>query len=158
MALMACGIYANKTKVSTSRSKDEIERTLKRYGASAFQSGQDMDRGVAWLMFRIGTAVIKIPIPMPKLEEFAISPAGRSRRKEVQQQEYEKATRQRWRVLALLVKAKLESVEQGITTVEKEFLGDLLLPSGQTIAEEMAPQIDAAFREGKMLKLLLQGV
>lgn len=155
---MPRGIYAKKTTVSTSRSKDEIERTLKRYGASAFQSGQDMDEGVAWLMFRIETAVVKIPIPMPKLEEFAISPAGRRRRKEVQQQEYEKATRQRWRVLALLVKAKLESVEQGITTIEKEFLGDLLLTSGKTIAEEMAPQIEAAFKDGKMPKMLLPGV
>jgi len=155
---MARGVYAKNTSVSVDRSKAEIERTLKRYGASAFQSGQNMEEGLAWLQFKIESAIVQIPMPMPKLEEFEFSRARRRRRREIQQQEYEKATRQRWRALNLLVKAKLESVDQGISTIEKEFLGDLLLPSGQTIAQALAPQIDAAFKEGKMPKLLLPGV
>lgn len=155
---MPRGIYAKNTAVSVDRSKTEIERTLERYGASAFMTGQSKEENMAWLMFKIDAAIVKIVIPMPRYEDFARTETGRERYKDVQDREWKQATRQRWRALALLVKAKLESVDQGISTIEKEFLGDLLLTSGRTIAEEMAPQIETAFKEGKMPKMLLPGV
>ena len=150
--------YAQNTAVTVDRSKAEIERTLERYGATAFLSGYDRDANVAWLMFRMKQATVKILIPMPRHEDFDRNDRGRLRKTEAQDLEWRKATRQRWRALALLVKAKLESVASGISTVEKEFLGDILLLSGRTIAEEIAPQIDAAFKEGRMPKQLLSGI
>lgn len=155
---MPRGVYAKNTKVSINKSKAEIEGTLERYGAAAFQTGQDKDVGAAWLMFRIEAAVVKIVIQMPEFADFALTDTGMERSGVVQDDHWKKACRQRWRALALLVKAKLESVDAGISTIEKEFLGDLLLSSGQTIAQEMAPQIDAAFKNGEMPKLLLPGL
>ena len=155
---MPRGKYARETKVSIGKSKAEIEQTLDRYGASAFMSGQSKEDNTAWLMFKIGKAIVKIVVEMPDYDNFSKTDTGRERVKSIQDAEYEKACRQRWRVLALLVKAKLESVDAGISTVEKEFFADLMLPSGRTIAQEMAPQIDAAFKNGKMPKQLLPGL
>ena len=58
-----------------------------------------------------------------------------------------------------------ETAEIGTTISSRKLLNsfggivtDLLLPSGLTIAQEMAPQIDAAFKDGKMPKQLLSGL
>jgi hypothetical protein len=62
---------------------------------------------------------------------------------------------QRWRALALVIKAKLEAVAAGITTVEQEFLAHIVLPDGHTtVGTWMAPQLAAAYDAGTMPALL----
>ena len=70
------------------------------------------------------------------------------------QKAWEQACRQRWRALSLCIKAKLEACESGITTFEEEFLAQLVLPGGVTVAEKIMPSI----MSGKMPKMnLLMG-
>lgn len=52
----------------------------------------------------------------------------------------------RWRALLLVTKAKFEAVASGISTVEREFLADLVLPNGRVVQEELAPRL-ARWRE-----------
>jgi hypothetical protein len=66
----------------------------------------------------------------------------------------EVARRQRWRALALAIKAKLEAVESGIATFEEEFMAYIVLPDGQTVGEFLSPQIEAAYSSGRMPPLL----
>lgn len=58
--------------------------------------------------------------------------------------------RQRWRALLLTVKAKLEAVECGISTLEQEFLAFIVLPNSMTlgdwIMENALPQIRSGRR------------
>lgn len=51
-------------------------------------------------------------------------------------------------------KAKLEAVEAGISTVEREFFYDIVLPDGRTAGEWMAPQIKEAYQTGQMPVML----
>lgn len=67
---------------------------------------------------------------------------------------YEQEIRRRWRSLLLVVKAKLTAVADGISTVEREFLADLVIPTGQTLAEWLAPQLEAAYAHGGVPALL----
>ncbi|MCF7821873.1 MAG: hypothetical protein K9M17_05480 [Mariprofundaceae bacterium] len=60
--------------------------------------------------------------------------------------------RQAWRALNLVVKAKLEAVESGITTFEDEFLAHIMLPDGSTVGHLMRPQLEAAYDSGSMPK------
>jgi hypothetical protein len=62
--------------------------------------------------------------------------------------------RQRWRALALVIKAKLEAVEAGITIFEEEFLAHIVLPDGRTAGEYMVPQIEESYRTKQMPPLL----
>jgi len=56
----------------------------------------------------------------------------------------ENERRQRWRVMVMVTKAKLEAVACGISTIEREFLSDIVLPDGRTVAETMTPVIRKA--------------
>lgn len=55
----------------------------------------------------------------------------------------QQAVRSAWRALVLQIKARLVAVESGITTVEREFLGDVVLANGHTAHEWLLPQLES---------------
>jgi hypothetical protein len=150
--------YAESTSVGSDKSRAEIERTLARYGASSFMYGWDQDR--AMVGFVAAGRQVRFVLPMPNREdrEFTHTPQRGNRRSPAQAEEaYEQAVRQRWRALALVIKAKLEAVEAGIVTFDEEFAMHFLLPNGQTVGEFVVPQIDRVYAGGGMLELLPGG-
>ena len=54
----------------------------------------------------------------------------------------------------LVIKAELEAVTAGISTIETEFLANIVLSDNTTAGEWMLPQIDRAYRTGEMPPLL----
>lgn len=147
--------YAEDTAVSSDRSRAEIERILRRYGATAFAYGwEDQTAHVA---FKIDGRQVRFRVPLPDRADFRRSPTGRTRTQTAADEAYEKAVRQRWRALALVIKAKLEAVEAGITTVEDEFLSSIALPDGRTVGEWVRPQLAVAYGKGDMPALLPGG-
>ncbi len=147
--------YASTTAVSSNKSRDEIERTLTRYGADGFMYGWiDLTATVA---FRMNNRHVKFILPMPDRNdrEFTHTPEKQLARDEDQiAVVYEQAVRQRWRALALVIKAKLEAVESGITEFDEEFMAHILLPDGKRVGDHMRPQIIAAYETGNMPPLL----
>lgn len=149
------GRYASETSVTSGASRAEIERTLERYGATAFMYGWEGQS--AMVCFQMRGRRIKLVLPLPDREspEFTQTPSGRRRKSPTQQQAaYEQATRQRWRALALVVKAKLEAVDTGICSFDDEFLAHIMLPDGSTVGTAIAGQLEASYAKGKMPKLL----
>lgn len=149
------GQYASNTQVSSDKSRMEIERTLRRYGADHF--GYMTGPGNAVIGFQSGGRRVKFTVPMPDRtsREFTHTATGRPRKNQnAQEQEWEKACRQRWRALALCVKAKLEAVEAGITTFEEEFMAHIVLPDGSTMADQALPYIEAAYTKNSMPPML----
>ena len=142
--------YAEKTTVSVAKSKADIEA-----GALQFVSGYR--ENVAVIGFLLASRQIRFTLPLPDKNDskFWYTPERRSKRSE--QQAYaawEQACRSKWRSLFLVIKAKLEAVESGISTIEKEFFYDIVLPNGQTVGEYMAPQIEIAYTTKEMPPLL----
>lgn len=147
--------YAQSTDVTSTRSRDEIERTLQRYGADQFFYG--WQEGGATLGFRMKDRRVQFILPMPdrNADEFRLTPSRKYERTDKDQSAaYEQAVRQKWRALALVVKAKLEAVESGITSFEEEFLAHIVLPNGQRVGAFMVPQITTAYETGTMPPLL----
>ena len=145
------GKYAENTTVSSGQSRNEIEKTLARYGASGFMYGWQDNRAV--IAFTMQGKQVKFILDMPNQNDrdFTHTPTrGTLRTAEQQAAEYEKAVRQRWRALALVIKAKLEAVESGITIFESEFLAHIVLPNGQTTGDYILPQIESAYSTGRM--------
>lgn len=145
--------YASKTTVAADRSRAEIERTLVRYGASSFGYGWEDERAI--IMFRAHERRVRFvfPVPDPSDDEFVYHSRG-TRSRAAAEAAYEQAVRQRWRALALVIKAKLEAVETGIVTFEDEFLAHLVLPDGQTAGDWLRPQVARAYETGAMPSLL----
>ena len=146
--------YAQNTNVSTDKSRAEIERTLQRYGADQFMYGWDTDK--AMVGFRMAGRQIRFLLPMPNKDdiEFTRTPTGKARGQDAAFKEWEQACRQRWRALALVIKAKLEAVEAGIAVFEDEFMANIVLPNGGTVSQFMLPQIKEAYDSGEMPKML----
>ncbi len=152
--------YAAKTEVSTDKSLAEIKSTLSRYGASKFMYFEEESRAAVAFEVRDRRVRFVVPLPDRKSDEFVYAytnqyRTGRRVRDVVDQHRvWEQACRQRWRALALAIKAKLEAIESGIATFEQEFLAYIMLPDGQTVGDYIGPQIDESYRTGGVPKLL----
>jgi hypothetical protein len=133
--------FAQTTKVPVSRSREEIERALTKYGADQFVSG--WERGRSMLGFRVKSRQVRFELPLPAIE-------GTAR----QQADAEQEHRRRWRALLLVIKAKLEAVSSDISTFEHEFLAHIVLPNNQTVASALLPQLAEAYKTGTMPRLL----
>lgn len=147
--------YAEKTSISVARTKADIEELVQKYGASQFVSGYKDNLAV--IGFSMSGRQIKFLLPLPdkSAREYWYTPGRGQRRTEAAAHTaWEQACRSRWRALYLIIKAKLEAVEAGISTVEREFLYDIVLPDGQTAGEWMAPQIAEAYQTGQMPPML----
>lgn len=148
--------YAENTSVPAERSRAEIERTLTRYGAQQFMYGWNGTDAV--IAFRMKDRHVRFLLPMPDKDDpaFKTTPTGRRRRDAgAAEKEWEKATRQRWRALALVVKAKLEAVESGIAEFEDEFLAYIMLADGSSVGDFIRPQIADSYESGTMPLLAL---
>lgn len=145
--------YAATTSVSSAKSKAEIEALVERYGASQFVSGWAADKAVVG--FTMHGRQVKFVLTMPDKErrEFTHHSKG-PRSPEAALAQWEQACRSRWRALLLVIKAKLEAVEAGISVFEDEFLANIVLPGGEMVGEFMRPQIAHAYETRQMPALL----
>lgn len=154
---MTGGRYAAATDVSSSKSRDEIERTLVRYGASEFSYGWSSGRAV--IAFVKGNLQVRFELPLPDRQsnEFLLTPSKKWARSDAEAEKaYEQAVRQRWRALSLVVKAKLEAVDAGISTFEEEFLAHIVVGE-QTIGAYMLPRLATAIEASAPPALLPGG-
>lgn len=152
------GKFGANTDVGIGRSREELERTLVRYGADGFGYGWDGPKAV--VTFRLDGTMVRFMIEMPDIndDEFQLTPTGKERSEPQAYKAWEQAQRQRWRALNLVVKAKLEAVDSEITTFHEEFMAHILLPSGQTLGEYTLPQLAEVQKSGKKMPKLLPGV
>jgi hypothetical protein len=148
------GQYAAKTQVNTGRSREEIERTLRRYGATGFAYGWETDRAVVGFEADGRRVRFELALPDPSDKRFRLTATGRTRTDQAAQAEYEIAERQIWRAFALVIKAKLVAVEEGLVTFEEEFLAHIVLPTGFTVGETVRDGVAEAYRTGKVPALL----
>lgn len=147
--------YAQNTTVSSEMSRIEIEKLLIKYGAGQFIYGSMP--GFSVIGFTMYDRQVKFVLPMPKYEDYRLTPTGRVRTQNSQMTEWEQACRQRWRALKLVIQAKLEAVECGISVFEDEFMANIVLPDGSTVGDFMRPQIQQAYLTGQPPKLLPMG-
>jgi hypothetical protein len=133
-------MYAQDTIVPVAKSRAEIEQLLERHKAKQYGTAVDYDLLVARVQFRLQDRIVRFVVALPD-------------RKKLTQQKYERAERQRWRALLLVLKAKLESVESSIETFEHAFLSQIVMPNDQTVAEIVLPQIAESYKTGKMKAL-----
>lgn len=144
--------YAEGTSVSVEVSRVEVERILRRYGATNTGVVSDDDSGCVVLGFTVEGASYRITVPMPTVggERVAVAkldrkpngwgPDKRGRysqaaRESILRKRVEQTSRERWRAVVLLLKAKIELVRLGVSTIDREFLANMVLPSGRTVSE-----------------------
>ena len=100
---------------------------------------------------------MKFLLVVPSIDDYVRTPRNARRTAAAQQSAWEQPCRQRWRALLLVIKAKLDAVTAGISTMEAEFLSNIVLPDTTTAGDWMIPQIDQAYRTGEMPPMLPAG-
>jgi len=161
-------MYAAGTTVAPEKSKAEIEGLLRRYGADQFVSG--WSNREAMIGFRAKDRFVRFVLPIPDAESDAFwLPSSREHAKTYATRQgvsrywrlpararelYEAEVRRLWRALALVIKAKLEAVESGITSFEHEFMAHIVMPDGRTVGQHVSPGIEEAYRTGRVPRLL----
>lgn len=158
--------YAEGTNVSSMQSRLEIERSILRFGAKNFATFQSDEH--AAIMFEIKGRRVKFELALPSRKDAGIATYMNGsvtfrRTESAIEDRYEQAIRERWRALALLIKAKLAAVDAGITTVEDELLAQTIVPTAEgaaTVSQVMQEQITQAYERGMVpagLNLLALG-
>jgi hypothetical protein len=143
--------YAAGTSVPVERSKAELDRILHRVGAD--ERGIINQSGFVTVAFRLEGVTVRLRVPLKPIDEVASEanldpPRGwkgwtPAKRRSWCEREAEQVERERWRVLVLLCKAKLEAVALGHTTVKREFLHDIVVKGGRTVGEVILGQLEA---------------
>lgn len=146
--------YAHGTTVTTERSRAELDRILAKAGAD--ERGFVTNPGLVQVGFKIHGIPVRIGVQhrMPREifdEAHANFIAGdgvhgwkswtQAKRNAWAEKQADQEERERWRVLVLLVKAKLEAIELGYSTVEREFLADIVAKDGRTVGEYIIDQL-----------------
>lgn len=141
--------YAATTEVSSYKSREEIERTLRRYGATEFAYGTTANSALIGCTLRGRQIRFILHLPDPMSRKFTHTEAKGLRRSENGREEaYEQSVRSHWRSLFIVIKAKLEAVERGIVTFEEEFAMHTVLPGGMTVSELVTPAIEESYANG----------
>jgi len=146
--------YAKNTSVPIHKTQADIQSTLMRYGADKF--GYFQEGSASHIMFEYNRLMITMSVALPEKDEFSKTPNGRNRSKDQIEREFSQVVKQRWRALLLVVKAKLEAVESGISTVEQEFLAFIRMPDGKTIGDHVIGGLQKAASEGKLPTMISQ--
>lgn len=137
--------YAATTTVPFERSISEIVTLVKRAGANQIGQQDLEDRFI--IAFKLVDRLIKFTLPM--VTEYA-GPEKAGNGKAIDAaRKIEQHNRQRGRALLLVIKAKLESVESGIETIEQAFLANVVLSNGETVYDRVSQPIALEYREGR---------
>lgn len=147
--------YAANTKVSIEKSQTEIKNMLRNYGANRFGVIEDATAG--YIMFEYAGMMIQMEVPFPNKDEFKKTETGRNRIASAIEEEFNKAIKRRWRSLFLSIKAKLVAIDDGISTLEKEFLSFIKMPDGRSLSDHIVPRLNELVNNGKMPQILITG-
>lgn len=135
-------MYAKDTRVPIAQSRMEIERLLEKARAKQYGTAVDYDLRQARVQFCLQDRVVRFVVALPDPKKM-----GQGLR-------FEQAERQKWRALLLVIKAKLESVENTIETFEEAFLANIVMPNDATVADIVRPLIAESYRTSRMPKAL----
>ena len=146
--------YANNTTVSPEKSQEEIKRTLRKYGADKIGIMEEFKENKGHVMFEYHGLLVQMSVQFPEKNEFSKTETGKARVDSAIETAFNQALRQRWRALLLAIKAKLEAVESGISTIEQEFLAFIKMPDGRNIGDHLLPELQNLVTSGKMPKMI----
>jgi hypothetical protein len=146
--------YASGTTVSVIRSIGELDKLLSKHGGTGFAYGRDDATATTRVMFRLADRMCRFEIVKPSWQDFSRTPTGLRRDQAAATRLADAEEQRRWRGLVLVVKALLVAVNDGVIDLSAAFLPYTVLPSGETVSEWAAPQLDVAYATAQMPELM----
>jgi hypothetical protein len=149
-------LFAASTTVSTDQTLREIKDVIRKYGGRNVHVGESDHRLV--FAFEHGDAddsrLVRFEQYLPTVEDYALDSRRRALAPKQAQQAYEKAMRQRYRILLAVIRFRFEQFLAGIYTFDETFALEIVMPDGRTVAQHVVPQVAEAYTSGHTPKLL----
>ena len=148
--------YAERTDVTATRSKGEIDQMLRRAGADNILLGDGSEN--FFVAFEMNDRRLVFRVPTPRRDQFLLTETGKTRTASAIDNAVAQAHRQRWRALVLCIKAKLECVESEIETFDEAFLAHIVVPGAggaTTVGDHVLSDLSRSYVEGAPLPPLL---
>lgn len=152
-------VKASGTDVPASRSQGELEKVLRRYGATGFGVQSDYAAGIVRIFFRVPDspgAATSIPVRLEVNVKAVAALLGAGKKKRTYRrwngsqyvsrgpaEELAQAERVAWRHLVLWVDAALSAASAGVQTVAEAFLAHTLVRGEQGQVMRVIEQMDA---------------
>jgi len=140
--------YAEGTSVAFEKSVAEIIGLVKKAGAQHIGQFEGDDQFA--IQFVLAERLIRFRVPFPRLDQMPTR-NGNNVVLTVQQRRdrLDQRVRQRGRALLLVIKAKIESVESGIETIEQAFLAQVVMANGETVYDRVSGPIAIEYQTGQ---------
>ena len=147
--------YAANTSVSVARTKEELERLLRKHGVTDIATMNTASAAQIGFIIKGRRVRFRLNLPDQCEDRFCYTEyKGKARTSEAAAKLWEQECRSVWRQLFLILKAMLVSVEAGVFDLDTIFFPFFILPGGQTVSEKTIPQLDQILLTGKLPLLL----
>lgn len=158
--------FGDSTDVPVERTRAELDQLLSKAGATQRASYEDEETGIAAIQFRMAGRMVRLEVKTAPASSFdrkdwgpvngagEKTPGYKATRQKWRERQAQQAARASWRRLLLICKAKLEIIADGGSTLEREFLADVLLPDGRTVHQALSEQLADSYASGGMPRLL----
>jgi len=144
--------FASKTDVPVEKTRIEIEKMLRSYGASGFVIGWHQDR--QQIGFVIEGLQIRFTFDTPTEDDCLKRADGSMLPKSQLQGSLAQAERTLWREIHRMIQGKLIAAFSPYRTVYEEFHADIVLSNGQTFSEWSKPLYRRMLEQSSMPPLL----
>jgi len=148
--------YAAGTSVSVDRSIVQIRQLAMRFGADKFAVATG--RKTATVAFAYQGRPVRFDLSLPSQDDlsFQVTATGRKRRNsQAPREAWDRACREKWRSLHLLLKALFVAIEDGLLDFDRAFMHDIVMPDGRTVGQQLLPVVQGAIERGEVSAQLL---
>lgn len=135
--------YSNST--SGRSAMDDIRKTIQAFGCSKFAPMEDFEAGKVIIQFEYRGRMVQVEASASGyarawLRDNPYSSRMRKTLKQHEQQALEKGQVAVWSILRDWIKGQLTAIETGILSFDAAFLGQILLPTGETVHQRVTNQ------------------
>lgn len=135
--------YSNTT--SGRSAMDDIRKTIQAFGCSKFAPMEDFAEGKVIIQFEYRGRMVQVSASAKGYAAAWLKESPYSNRMRMTKVEHEKRALEKgqiavWSILRDGIKGQLTAVETGILSFDAAFLGQILLPTGETIHERITSQ------------------
>lgn len=124
---------------------DDIRKTIQAFGCSKFAPMEDFDEGKVTIQFEYRGRMVQVSASAKGYAAAWLRQNPHTPRMRKTEIEHERAALAKghiavWSILRDWIKGQLTAIETGILSFEAAFLGQILLPTGETIHERISTQ------------------
>jgi hypothetical protein len=135
--------YASST--SGRSAMDDIRKTIQVFGCSKFAPMEDFAAGTVSIQFEYRGRMVQVNASAKGYAAAWLRQNPYSRRMRMSQVDHERRALEKgqiavWSILRDWIKGQLTAIETGILSFEGAFLGQILLPNGETIHDRIMSQ------------------